>query len=125
MGNFVGRTGKVFINQIEIGDTYNFTSSATKERIEVTAFGDDSKQYLGGLQDGSVSFDCYLNDGDSGQALLQEGTNVNIVCGFNGTESAPMVSGLVYLDEVSYSAGVNDPVQVSVSATGHTTYLGS
>lgn len=122
MANYVGREGKLYINGIQIGDAYNFTGSANKERIEVTAFGDTSKSYLGGLADGSVSFDCYLNDSDSGQALLVEGTNVNIVLGIAGTYAAPCVSGLVYIDEVSYAAGVSDPVQVSVSCTGHVIY---
>lgn len=125
MAKYVGREGALFIDGVEIGGCNSVSTSANKERLEVTAFGDSSKAYLAGLQDGSVSFDFFLDNADAGQNALAEGNNVTFVVGFAGTASAPMVSGLIYIDEVSYNAGVQDAVTGSVSATGHVVYQAS
>lgn len=124
MPNYTGRTGRLQVNGTDVGDVYNLSASGTKERIEVTAFGDTAKSYLGGLKDATVSFDCYLNDSDAGQALLVAGTTRSLLFTFeNGVGGSPyIISASLYIDEVSYSSSVSDPVTVSVSATGTFSY---
>lgn len=113
-----GRNARIRIGLSVIQDAFNFSYTGSAERVEVTALGDTEDQYINGLEEGSISFEYYLDDEASVQSNIQEGATVGLTVNLDGAGN-PQLGGSMYIDEVSYNVSVKEPDTVSVSGTGY------
>lgn len=111
------------------GDSYKVTTAAIAEvsgidgfdgqanEIDVTNLSSNGKEYLLGLQDfGTVSFDVFLKNSDSGQAALRTAKESGAAKVFTITDSAGQVMPFVaYVKSFTVSIQADDSVKGKVS----------
>ena len=111
------------------GDSYKVTTSAVAEvsgvdgfdgqanEIDVTHLSSIGKEYLLGLQDfGTVSFDVFLKNSDTGQAALRTAKESGAAKVFTITDSAGQVMSFVaYVKSFTVSMSADDSVKGKVS----------
>jgi hypothetical protein len=111
------------------GDSYKITSTAVAEvsgidgfdgqanEFDVTNLSSIGKEYLLGLQDfGTVSFDVFLKNTDTGQAALRTAKESGAPKVFTITDSAGQVMAfLAYVKAFTVSATADDAVKGKVT----------
>ncbi len=126
MAKFTGRRGVVSIGSNALGRVTSFNYEESADDIEATAMGDATKQYLGGLVEGSGSVECQFDAADTEQEGLMDdlraGTTVDLKLQFDSANSTSgdidFLSGDVILTNYSLSQGYNDVVTISFSFRG-------
>lgn len=118
MAKLHGRNGQIAIGasspETVIGSLSAWTINFTRDKVDVTSFGDTNKTYLAGLKDVSGSFEGFF-DTDYFRTLMDEsdsdtGTRVQITP--STTVSGFYFQGPAWLD-ITSSGAVNDAVKVS------------
>lgn len=104
----------------DVADLNSVTDSATGNTIEVTAFGDDWKKYIAGLNEFTMELDGYWNSGDTnGQIVLRDAwknrTAVYVQILYDGVNG---VKGQCYVNKTERKATPSGTVDVTYSLTG-------
>ena len=115
-----GKNVNVFINQFDFSTYFNDVSaSSTVETAEVSAFGSSAKEYIVGLQDGTVSLGGMFDGTATGtdvvfSAVLGSATKQLVVVAPSG-HSVGANAIVLQADDTSYevSGAVADVVQTS------------
>lgn len=120
-----GKGTAVLFNQTDLSSFFNDASvSRSVETAETTSFGDNSKNYIVGLQDGTVSL-TGMFDGSAGavdevlQGILGTNDGGLVTVFYNGTTAGNRCS-LAKVEATSYdvSAPVGDVVAASAELQG-------
>jgi hypothetical protein len=118
MAKLHGRNGQIAIGSASpetvIGSLSAWTINFTRDKVDVTSFGDTNKTYLAGLKDVSGTFEGFF-DTDYFRTLMDEsdsdtGTRIQITP--STTVSGFYFQGPAWLD-ITSSGAVNDAVKVS------------
>jgi hypothetical protein len=118
MARHIGRSGTVSIGGVAVGYCTSWTYDESADEIEVTAMGDSSKVYIGGLTEGSGSVDCRYDGADAGQEdvldALAAGTEV-VLALYTG---AKYFTGNTVVTSISVGASYDDSVSLSFGYRG-------
>lgn len=120
-----GRTADVYIDGIDWTCYLNQASASNSvEAAETTTFCKDSKTYIPGLADGTISISGFF-DSTADAAIvtkLQSATNpvVTLIYGGNGTLTAglPVTTGAGVVTSLETSASVGDVISMSAELQG-------
>lgn len=125
MARRTGRSGSVQLSGSTVGYVTDWTFDLQADEIEVTAMGDSSKQYLGGLVEGSGSVDCKF-DPSSGQTnvldLVEAGTQVELQLS-DGTDI--LTGDTVTVLSANISASYNDSPTLTFGYRGFLSLSGA
>lgn len=115
-----GKNVNVFINQYDFSTYFNDVSASSMvETAEVSAFGSSAKEYIVGLQDGTVSLSGMFDGTTTGtdtvfSSVLGSSTKQNVIVAPSG-HSNGATAIVLEADDTSYevSGAVADVVQTS------------
>jgi len=115
-----GKNVNVFVNEFDFSTYFNDVSaSSTVETSEVSAFGSSAKEYIVGLQDGTVSLSGMFDGTTTGtdvffSTALGSTTKVNVIVAPSGHSNGANAI-VLESDDTSYevSGAVSDVVQTS------------
>ena len=115
-----GKNVNVFINQYDFSTYFNdMSATSTVETSEVSAFGSSAKEYIVGLQDGTVSLSGMFDGTTTGtdtvfSSVLGSSTKQNVIVAPSG-HSNGATAIVLEADDTSYevSGAVADVVQTS------------
>tara|TARA_B100000963_G_scaffold335392_1_gene329488 strand:- start:74 stop:484 length:411 start_codon:yes stop_codon:yes gene_type:complete len=71
----------------QVGEVRSFTFDETSDTIESTVMGNTSRNYKGGLKDATLSLECFWDQADSQQLLLDSGALIDFEISPSGTGS--------------------------------------
>ena len=123
-----GRNGQILFGAASplgvVGSLNAWNISGTRDKVDVTSFGDTNKVSLAGLKDGSGTIGGFF-DTDYSRTLLEEadadeGTNFKITP--STAHSDFYVEGPCWLD-ISLDGAVNDAIKVSGSFVANGAWL--
>lgn len=60
-----------------VGNVRSFSIDGSADTIEASVIGDTTRQYKAGLKTSTVSVECYWDETDDQQALMDEGASVD------------------------------------------------
>ena len=130
MARLHGKGGTVTVSGITVSGVTSFSYDETADSVDATAMGDTSKQYLGGLRDGSGTVELRLvtedfTSGVTGQDAFYDamglGTSVSLVLDIGGTPSAGQIealSGSPIINSFAMSASFDDVVNITFGYQG-------
>lgn len=126
-----GRKGRLFVDTssaangsaVELPFLASYSIEGTRDRVEVTAFGDTTKTYVAGLADASGSVEGFYNDASNDIYTVSDGNARKFylyVDGTDATSKAPIATGKGYwygtaTFDVSTSGGVGDAVKLTLN----------
>jgi hypothetical protein len=70
-----------------IGEVRSFTFDGSADTIEDSVIGDVARSYKTGLKTNTVSIECYWDEADAQQLILDEGTDIDFEVYPTGTGS--------------------------------------
>ena len=90
MATVTGTSGVVKIalsggSVAQVGEVRSFTFDETSDTIESTVMGNTSRNYKGGLRDGTLSLECFWDQADTQQTLLDSGALIDFEISPSGT----------------------------------------
>lgn len=108
-----------------IGSLNAWSVAGDRDKVDVTSFGDNNKNFLAGLKNGSATFEGFF-DTSYIRTLLEaadSATGAEFKISMSTDQPDFFVSGPCWLD-ISMSGAVNDAVKVTgtLSANGDWTY---
>ena len=130
MARLHGKKGLVKIGESTVAAVSSFSYDETADSIDATAMGDTSKNYLGGLRDGSGSIEARYESTDyasaKGQgdllAALEAGTGVIVDLQLDSDVTSGEFAGLsgdtAIINSFSFSQGFDDVVTVTFGFQG-------
>lgn len=124
-----GRNGQIEIGTGSplsiIGSLNAWNISGTRDKVDVTSFGDVNKTSLAGLKDGSGGFEGFFDTSYIGQLLeaADSATGAEFKITPSTTQPLFYISGPCWLD-ISMTGAVNDAVKItgSLAANGEWVY---
>lgn len=60
-----------------VGEVRSYSIDTTADTVEDTVMGDTARTYLPSLTSATLSVECYWDDGDAQQLVLDEGTDID------------------------------------------------
>jgi hypothetical protein len=60
-----------------VGEVRSYSIDTTADTVEDTVMGDSARTYLPSLTSATLSVECYWDDGDAQQLVLDEGTDID------------------------------------------------
>jgi len=60
-----------------VGEVRSYSIDTTADTVEDTVMGDSARTYLPSLTSATLSVECYWDDGDASQLVLDEGTDID------------------------------------------------
>jgi hypothetical protein len=69
----------------QVGEVRSFTFDETSDTIESTVMGNTSRNYKGGLKDATLSLECFWDQTDTQQLLLDSGALIDFEISPSGT----------------------------------------
>jgi hypothetical protein len=60
-----------------VGEVRSYSIDTTADTVEDTVMGDSARTYLPSLTSATLSVECYWDDGDAPQLVLDEGTDID------------------------------------------------
>jgi len=60
-----------------VGEVRSYSIDTTADTVEDTVMGDTARTYLPSLTSATLSVECYWDDGDAQQLILDEGTDID------------------------------------------------
>lgn len=127
MARVHGRNGEIQVGAASplsvIGSLSGWTINFTRDKVDVTSFGDTNKTYLAGLKDVSGTFEGFF-DTDYIRSLMDEsdsdtGTRIRITPSL--TYPTNYYEGPAWLD-LTNTGAVNDAVKVSGTFSANGTW---
>ena len=70
-----------------VGEVRSFTFDGSADTIEDSVIGDVARSYKAGLKTNTVSIECYWDEADAQQLILDEGTEIDFEIYPTGTGS--------------------------------------
>lgn len=117
-----GKGGKLSIGANKVSSIENWSIDLGMDPLEITALGDEWKQFISGLKEWSASADgsFLIHTDTDGQTALQtaflNGTEVSLKLHVNETN---YYSGSAYISSLSVEDPVDDKVSVSFEFQGN------
>lgn len=105
MARIHGRSGSFTVGAVLVSGVSSFSYDETTDSVDATAMGDASKQYLGGLRDGSGTIEARLVTGDFTSG---------------GTGQGDLLVALAAGTEVSVALDIGSPLPADGEVTGYT-----
>ena len=121
MATVTGQTGVVKlqlagVNEAVVGEVTSFTLETSADTIEDSSMGNTSRTYKAGLDSSTVSLDCYWDQTDAQQLVLDSRATVDFEISPSGTASgSKKYSGSGIVTSKSINASFDGMVEASFS----------
>ena len=121
MATVTGQTGVVKlqlanVNEVVVGEVRSFTLETSADTIEDSSMGNTSRTYKAGLDSSTVSIDCYWDQTDAQQLVLDSRATVDFEISPSGTASgSKKYSGTGIVTSKSINASFDGMVEASFS----------
>ena len=121
MANVTGRSGVVKlqlagVTEVVVGEVRSFTIETSADTIEDSAMGDTSRSYKAGLDSSTVSIECYWDQADAQQLVLDSRASVDFEISPSGTATgSKKYSGTGIVTSKSITASFDGMVEASFS----------
>ena len=121
MATVTGQTGVVKlqlagVNEVVVGEVRSFTLETSADTIEDSSMGNTSRTYKAGLDSSTVSIDCYWDQTDAQQLVLDSRATVDFEISPSGTASgSKKYSGSGIVTSKSINASFDGMVEASFS----------
>jgi hypothetical protein len=126
MATVTGQSGVVKLNlsgqaEAVVGEVKSFTIDTGNNILEVTKIGDTGRKYTAGINEASVSLDCFWDQADAQQLVLDAGAIIDFEISPSGTASgSKYYSGTGIVANKSISVSFDGMVEATFSITGGT-----
>jgi hypothetical protein len=107
-----------------VGEVRSYSIDTTADTVEDTVMGDSARTYLPSLTSATLSVECYWDDGDAPQLVLDEGTDIDWEIhptGTGGGEKYYEGSGVVTAKTITASFDGMVEASFSVQVSGAVT----
>jgi hypothetical protein len=132
MATVTGQSGVVKINLhgqavALVGEVRSFTMNLNNALLEVTKMGDTGRNYTPSLDESDVSIDCYWDEADAQQLVLDPGAKIDFELSPSGTASgSKKYTGTAFnVSSKSITASFDGMVEASFSFQGGTVAEGA
>jgi len=121
MATVTGQSGVVKlqlagVTEVVVGEVRSFTIETSADTIEDSAMGDTSRSYKAGLDSSTVSIECYWDQADAQQLVLDSRASVDFEISPSGTASgSKKYSGTGIVTSKSITASFDGMVEASFS----------
>lgn len=121
MATVTGQSGVVKlqlagVTEVVVGEVRSFTIETSADTIEDSAMGDTSRSYKAGLDSSTVSIECYWDQADAQQLVLDSRASVDFEISPSGTASSSKnYSGTGIVTSKSITASFDGMVEASFS----------
>ena len=121
MATVTGQTGVVKlqlsgVSEVVVGEVTSFTLETSADTIEDSSMGNTSRTYKAGLDNSTVSIDCYWDQTDAQQLVLDSRATVDFEISPSGTASgSKKYSGSGIVTSKSINASFDGMVEASFS----------
>lgn len=121
MATVTGQSGVVKlqlagITEVVVGEVRSFTIETSADTIEDSAMGDTSRTYKAGLDSSTVSIECYWDQADAQQLVLDSRASVDFEISPSGTAAgSKKYSGSGIVTSKSITASFDGMVEASFS----------
>ena len=121
MATVTGQSGVVKlqlagVTEVVVGEVRSFTIETSADTIEDSAMGDTSRSYKAGLDSSTVSIECYWDQADAQQLVLDSRASVDFEISPSGTASTvKFYSGTGIVTSKSITASFDGMVEASFS----------
>ena len=119
MATVTGQTGVVKlqlagVNEAVVGEVTSFTLETSADTIEDSSMGNTSRTYKAGLDSSTVSLECYWDQTDAQQLVLDSRATVDFEISPSGTASgSKKYSGTGIVTSKSINASFDGMVEAS------------
>ena len=104
------------VTEVVVGEVRSFTIETSADTIEDSAMGDTSRSYKAGLDSSTVSIECYWDQADAQQLVLDSRASVDFEISPSGTASgSKKYSGTGIVTSKSITASFDGMVEASFS----------
>ena len=104
-----------------VGEVRSFTIETSADTIEDSAMGDTSRSYKAGLDSSTVSIECYWDQADAQQLVLDAGAEIDWEISPSGTASTvKYYSGTGIVTNKTITSSFDGMVEASFSIQGGT-----
>ena len=121
MATVTGQSGVVKlqlagVTEVVVGEVRSFTIETSADTIEDSAMGDTSRSYKAGLDSSTVSIECYWDQADAQQLVLDSRASVDFEISPSGTaQGSKKYSGTGIVTSKSITASFDGMVEASFS----------
>ena len=121
MATVTGQTGIVKlqlagVTEVVVGEVTSFTLETSADTIEDSSMGSTSRTYKAGLDSSTVSIDCYWDQADAQQLVLDSRASVDFEISPSGTATgSKKYSGTGIVTSKSINASFDGMVEASFS----------
>ena len=121
MATVTGQSGVVKLQlagttEVVVGEIRSFTLETSADTIEDSAMGDSARTYKAGLESSTVSIDCYWDQADAQQLVLDARASIDFEISPSGTASgSKKYSGTGIVTSKSINASFDGMVEASFS----------
>ena len=121
MATVTGQSGVVKlqlagVTEVVVGEVRSFTIETSADTIEDSAMGDTSRSYKAGLDSSTVSIECYWDQADAQQLVLDSRASVDFEISPSGTATGSKnYSGNGIVTSKSITASFDGMVEASFS----------
>ena len=126
MATVTGQTGVVKLqlagaSEAVVGEVKSFNIDTGNNILEVTKMGDTGRKYTSGLDETSVSIDCFWDQADAQQLVLDAGASIDFEISPSGTAAnSKYYSGNGIVASKSISVSFDGMVEATFAITGGT-----
>ena len=121
MATVTGQSGVVKlqlagVTEVVVGEVRSFTIETSADTIEDSAMGDTSRSYKAGLDSSTVSIECYWDQADAQQLVLDSRASIDFEISPSGTATgSKKYSGTGIVTSKSITASFDGMVEASFS----------